>query len=219
MCARNARITTTREVADELLRMAKEYQAQAAEMGDFPEIGDEVAQPPTLVVRDLIWLSPSVLRPRSRTKRRPATSRAALVVRTVASRLNFPTHRHSLSPWCRKKADAAATNSDDPNTEGERRPHCQHRSGRRLRQLFARRWRRETVGEQPLVQTVAKMAVWDEAQSSYAETATSLQHCDPARRYRKAGAVHQRTALKSGRQRSVSTVCLSPGQSGASDPL
>ena len=41
MCARNARITTTREVADELWRMAKEYQAQAAEMGDFPEIGDE----------------------------------------------------------------------------------------------------------------------------------------------------------------------------------
>ena len=28
-------------VADELWRMAKEYQAQAAEMGDFPEIGDE----------------------------------------------------------------------------------------------------------------------------------------------------------------------------------
>jgi hypothetical protein len=41
MCARNARITTTREVADELWRMAKEYQAQAAEMGYSPEIGDE----------------------------------------------------------------------------------------------------------------------------------------------------------------------------------
>ena len=41
MCARDARITTTREVADELWRMAKEYQAQAAELGDFPEIGDE----------------------------------------------------------------------------------------------------------------------------------------------------------------------------------
>ena len=39
MCARNARITTSRDVADELWRMA--YQAQAAEMGDFPEIGDE----------------------------------------------------------------------------------------------------------------------------------------------------------------------------------
>ena len=41
MCARNARITTTREVADELWRMAKEYQARAADMGDFPEIGDK----------------------------------------------------------------------------------------------------------------------------------------------------------------------------------
>jgi len=30
MCARNARITTSRDVADELWRMAKEYQAQAA---------------------------------------------------------------------------------------------------------------------------------------------------------------------------------------------
>jgi len=41
MCTRNARITTSRDVADELWRMAKEYQAQAAEMGDFPEISDE----------------------------------------------------------------------------------------------------------------------------------------------------------------------------------
>jgi hypothetical protein len=41
MCARNAQITTSRDVADELWRMAKEYQAQAAEMGDFPEIGNE----------------------------------------------------------------------------------------------------------------------------------------------------------------------------------
>ena len=41
MCARNAQITTSRDVADELWRMAKEYQAQAAGMGDFPEIGDE----------------------------------------------------------------------------------------------------------------------------------------------------------------------------------
>jgi hypothetical protein len=41
MCARNARITTSRDVADELWRMAKEYQAQAAERGDFPKIGDE----------------------------------------------------------------------------------------------------------------------------------------------------------------------------------
>jgi hypothetical protein len=43
MCARNARIMTSRDVADELWRMAKEYQAQAAEMGDFPEIGDETS--------------------------------------------------------------------------------------------------------------------------------------------------------------------------------
>ena len=41
MCARNARITTSRDVADELWRMAKEYQAQTAEMGNLPEIGDE----------------------------------------------------------------------------------------------------------------------------------------------------------------------------------
>jgi len=41
LCARNARITTNREVADELWRMAKEYQAKAATLGDFPDIGDE----------------------------------------------------------------------------------------------------------------------------------------------------------------------------------
>ena len=41
LCARNARITMSREVADELWRMAKEYQAQAAKLGDVPEIGDE----------------------------------------------------------------------------------------------------------------------------------------------------------------------------------
>jgi hypothetical protein len=40
MCARNAWTTTSNEVAEELWRMAKEYQAQAAELGDFPEIGD-----------------------------------------------------------------------------------------------------------------------------------------------------------------------------------
>jgi hypothetical protein len=41
-CAmRNARMTTDRQVADELWRMAKEYQARAATLGDFPEIGDE----------------------------------------------------------------------------------------------------------------------------------------------------------------------------------
>ena len=37
-CTRRA---TSREVATELWRMAKEYQAQAAKLGAFPEIGDE----------------------------------------------------------------------------------------------------------------------------------------------------------------------------------
>jgi hypothetical protein len=41
LCVRNAQITTNREVADELWQMAKEYQAKAATLGDFPEIGDE----------------------------------------------------------------------------------------------------------------------------------------------------------------------------------
>ncbi len=41
LCVRNARITTNIEVADELWRMAKEYQAKAAILGDFPDIGDE----------------------------------------------------------------------------------------------------------------------------------------------------------------------------------
>jgi hypothetical protein len=41
LCFRNSRITTSREVATELWRMAKEYQAQVAELGAFPEIGDE----------------------------------------------------------------------------------------------------------------------------------------------------------------------------------
>jgi hypothetical protein len=41
LCVRNARITMDRQVADELWRMAKEYQARAATLGDFPEIGDE----------------------------------------------------------------------------------------------------------------------------------------------------------------------------------
>ncbi len=40
LCARNSRIATSREVADELWRMAKEYQDQAAKLGEFPEIGD-----------------------------------------------------------------------------------------------------------------------------------------------------------------------------------
>jgi len=41
LCARNSRIATSRDVADELWQMAKEYQAQAAKLGTFPEIGDE----------------------------------------------------------------------------------------------------------------------------------------------------------------------------------
>jgi hypothetical protein len=41
LCARNSRIATSRDVADELWRMAKEYQAQAAKLGVPPEIGHE----------------------------------------------------------------------------------------------------------------------------------------------------------------------------------
>jgi hypothetical protein len=41
LCSRNSRIATSREVATELWRMAKEYQAQAAKLGASPEIGDE----------------------------------------------------------------------------------------------------------------------------------------------------------------------------------
>ncbi len=43
LCAHNARIATSREVADELWRMAKEYQAQAAKLdgSTVPEIGDD----------------------------------------------------------------------------------------------------------------------------------------------------------------------------------
>jgi hypothetical protein len=37
----NSRTTTSREVAIELWRMAREYQGQAAKLGVFPEIGDE----------------------------------------------------------------------------------------------------------------------------------------------------------------------------------
>ncbi len=40
LCARNSRISTSRDVAGELWRMAKEYQAQAAKVGTLPEIGD-----------------------------------------------------------------------------------------------------------------------------------------------------------------------------------
>jgi hypothetical protein len=60
---------------------------------------------------------------------------------------------------------------------------------------------------------------WDEAQNSYAESATSTRHCNPARSFRKAGPVYQWTALRSAQSRSASTVGLSPRQSGSSDPL
>jgi hypothetical protein len=39
--ARNSRIATSRDVADELWRMAREYQAQAANLGSARELGDE----------------------------------------------------------------------------------------------------------------------------------------------------------------------------------
>jgi hypothetical protein len=38
LCARNSRIAMSRDVADELWRMAKEYQEQAAKLGTPPEI-------------------------------------------------------------------------------------------------------------------------------------------------------------------------------------
>jgi hypothetical protein len=40
LCARNAHSSTSRDVADELWKMAKEYQAQAGKLGILPEIGD-----------------------------------------------------------------------------------------------------------------------------------------------------------------------------------
>jgi hypothetical protein len=42
LCARNSRIATSRDVADELWRMAKEYQAQAAKLGGSPTLVDEL---------------------------------------------------------------------------------------------------------------------------------------------------------------------------------
>jgi hypothetical protein len=42
LCARNSRSATSRDVADELWRMAKEYQAQAAKLGGSPALGDEL---------------------------------------------------------------------------------------------------------------------------------------------------------------------------------
>jgi hypothetical protein len=40
MSARNARISTSKEVARELWKMAQEYQAEAAKLGRMPDIGD-----------------------------------------------------------------------------------------------------------------------------------------------------------------------------------
>jgi hypothetical protein len=40
LCARNSRISTSGEVARELWQMAKEYQAEASKLGDFPEIDE-----------------------------------------------------------------------------------------------------------------------------------------------------------------------------------
>jgi hypothetical protein len=47
MCAYNARITTSEAVADELWRMAEEYRAKAALLGNAPEIG----KPPAMARR------------------------------------------------------------------------------------------------------------------------------------------------------------------------
>jgi hypothetical protein len=43
MRARNAHSTTSKDVADELWQMTKEYQVQAAKLGILPEIGDAPA--------------------------------------------------------------------------------------------------------------------------------------------------------------------------------
>jgi hypothetical protein len=40
MSARNARLSTSKQVAQELWKMAQEYQAEAAKLGRMPEIGD-----------------------------------------------------------------------------------------------------------------------------------------------------------------------------------
>ena len=59
----------------------------------------------------------------------------------------------------------------------------------------------------------------NEAQNSYAKSATSPRHCNPARCYRKTGPVYQRSALNSGRSRSASTIGLPPRQPGPSGLL
>jgi hypothetical protein len=39
--AHNARIATSKDVADELWRMATKYQDQAAKLGEVPKLGDK----------------------------------------------------------------------------------------------------------------------------------------------------------------------------------
>ena len=40
MSARNARLASTKQVAQELWKIAQEYQAEAAKLGETPDIGD-----------------------------------------------------------------------------------------------------------------------------------------------------------------------------------
>jgi len=40
MCARNARLSSTKQVARELWKMAQEYQSEAAQLGTMPDLGD-----------------------------------------------------------------------------------------------------------------------------------------------------------------------------------
>jgi hypothetical protein len=40
LSARNARLSTNKQVAQELWKMAREYRAEAAKLGRMPDIGD-----------------------------------------------------------------------------------------------------------------------------------------------------------------------------------
>jgi hypothetical protein len=40
MSARNARLASTKQVAQELWKIAQEYQAEAAKLGEMPDIGE-----------------------------------------------------------------------------------------------------------------------------------------------------------------------------------
>ena len=40
MCARNARLSTDKQVAQELWKMAQEYRAKAAKLGRMPDLGN-----------------------------------------------------------------------------------------------------------------------------------------------------------------------------------